>query len=339
MFEQLHNLFPKLETFPTVRTNGKIAVVIRLFPHNDASIGDRDLSVLNIALWSMRSHILGSDFRKFQAKPIFHVKQAFYETASEILLGAGVPSDSIIAFPDDLCATNVPNATHHWKAAAPILDRQLEQFEHVVVLDGDCFSLKPEYAPPLNLLDLSLNTFPSNLFTIFYDWYTPIEIRLKAYIKFWSQPFGLEKFIEIASHWCECAPSQYRDIMLNPDVPKPLANALYINLPMRWLSQNSEFRGFIHDCSADIGNEEIALHIWSLRHFFKTGEKLPKDSLSRHVTAAHDFNSVWRQYRGNDRACFLHALDITGIRPYAKAFLTSIGATPGEIEQLSMTDF
>ena len=92
--------------------------------------------------------------------------------------------------------------------------------------------------------------------------------------------------------------------MLNPDAPKPLANALYINLPMRWLSQNPEFRGFIHDCSADIGNEEIALHIWALRHFFKTGEKLPKDSLSRHVTAAHDFNNIWRQYREEQTRLF-----------------------------------
>ena len=203
------------------------------------------------------------------------------------------------------------------------------------MLDGDCFSLKPEHAPPLNLLDLSLNTFPMDLFTIFYDWYTPSTDRLDSYIKFWSAPLGLEKFIETAAYWCECTPSQYKDIMLNPDAPKPLANALYINLPMRWLSQNPEFRGFIHDCSADIGNEEIALHIWALRYFFKTGEKLPKDSLSRHVTAAHDFNNIWRQYRESKRACFLHALNITGMRPYTKAFLTSIGATSGEINQMS----
>ena len=142
MFDQLHNLFPTFETFPNVTADGKITVLIRLFPRCEHTIDDQDLKVVNIALWSMRSHILNADFAKFKAMPIFHIKQALYPAASEILRSAGVPCDSIISFPDDLCATNIPNATHHWKAAAPILDPQLEKFDHVVVLDGDCFSLK-----------------------------------------------------------------------------------------------------------------------------------------------------------------------------------------------------
>ncbi len=326
MIQEHINLFPSSTDFPVPKYNSEVALLIRLFPINDMKIRSKDLQYLNVALWSMRSHIINTDMAHFNVKPLFHIKACYYDRAAPILTGGGVPEDCLLAFPDDLCSTSLPGAIAQWKATAPILDSQLDTYDHVVVVDADTFSLKSDDNQPLPLIELSLNTFTKTSFTVLYDWYKPFRHKTHEVINWWACPMGLDNFIDKAAHWAGCSRAEYSEIMFNPEISKPLLNGLYINLPMPWLREDKEFRRFIHDCSSAMGHEEIALHIWSLRHYFQTGEQLPIDSLANHVNHAADFTS-YRQSNPKEPR-LLHAVTLEGVEEHAVDFAASIGATP-----------
>ena len=80
MFTPSEFSFPHIAYFPELSFDAKIAIVIRVFPKYDTITAD-DENTLNVAAWSMRSHLLNSDIPKYQAQPVFHVKELFYSRA------------------------------------------------------------------------------------------------------------------------------------------------------------------------------------------------------------------------------------------------------------------
>ena len=241
----------------------------------------------------------------------------------------GIPDECVISYPNDLCHLNTPRRSYHYNAAAPLLDTTLDRFEHIIVLDADTFSLRPPGAPPLPLVDLSLNKYSPHSFTTARAWRAGNTVD-RMWLDFHQNNW--QRFAEQACRWVECSTVEFDSFMRGRDGLKPFFNGSYINLPMGWLREDIEFRNFIHDCSADLGHEEVALAMWALRHYFRTGERIPTHCLFESgIPVAWDFPPLWDKYKTLRKPIFFHARTVEGVTPHIHEFMRALGATDQEI--------
>lgn len=326
--------FPTIRSFPDYPAGDRIGALIRLFPSNAA---DADRRRIQMSLWCMRALLLNTDMTEYGAQPIFHIKEDFAPLALDILLDAGVPDQRIIIFPDDLCHKEPHVRGYNWQAAAPILDTQLDSFEHIIVVDADMFAIMPNGVDAkIPLVETSLHRFSSDGITMSKGWR---RMKNKEVVIMWIQRvFGgdVEAWIQAAANWCDCSPEVVSDIMFSedPEARKPGHNGMYINMPMSYVSREPDFREFIHGCSAEMGHEEVALAIWFLRHFIKTNERLPPDSLEDKICRAEDLPDFWGYYRRGISFLY-HPEPLASLGDRAQEFAKSLGGNSDEVDEFA----
>lgn len=334
--------FPDITDFPRYESpDPELCVLVRLF-----GTGWHHENLVRVALWSMRSHMLNTDMRDRQPTVIFHVESDLYETARPIFERAGVAPENIIVFPSGI----VPSELHSNilpNAAAPFLDAQLERFQRVIVLDADTFSLSGGDTGSINILDISLNELPRDELVILRTWvkWAPDNDEYQ----FWYDNLNLdtggkEEWLELAARYCNTTVDTITGIMY-PEHPRttlrPLHNAAYINIPMPWLIRNPEFREFIREVSGVMGNEEIALAVWSMKQYIETGEMLPSAALQDYLFATQpppfllywDLDAAWDGFTINKDASFVHLYEFHNILDYGRVWLEQIGGSPSEVDE------
>lgn len=326
--------FPTIRNFPDCPAGDRVAVLIRLFPSNTT---EADKRRIQMSLWCMRALLLNTDMTEYEVQPVFHIKENFAPFALPILRDAGVPAQSIIIFPDDLCRKEPHVRENNWQAAAPILDTQLDCFQHIIVVDADMFAIIPNGVDAkIPLVKTSLDCFDSNDITMSYGWR---KMKNKEVVKSWIRVFGgdVEKWIQAAAKWCDCSPEVVSDIMFSedPEALKPGHNGMYINMPMSYLSREPGFREFIRGCSAEMGHEEVALAIWFLRRFIKTDERLPLNSLEDKIYRALDLPEFSRYYNQNIPFLY-HPEPLASLRDKAPEFAQFLGGNPDEVEEFAV---
>ena len=338
----IYAAFPQISNFPTYDdADPKTAVLIRLF-----SDVERTEQMTNMVLWAMRSHILNSDMRIYKPTPIFHVEQSHYERSRHMFEAAGVPESNIIVYPSDLVTTNLKGNLMHY-AASPFLDPQLERFDRVIVVDGDSFSLANADTGWVPLMDISFNKFPQDSIQILRSWeiWQPETDEYQCWYE--RGNLGKERWIELAAQYANTTPDRIMEIMYPPegnDTPRPWHNGAYINIPMDWLKAHREFRDFIREVSGVMGDEEIAMAVWFMKHFVETGERLPETGFQNIVWSppepltclAWDLDVCWENYDGYVKHCLLHLYDFNNITLYGFNWAKAIGASQEEAEQFTI---
>lgn len=327
--------FAPITSFPTVKTNCKVGLLVRLFPYADDLELPQEELVLNLALWSMRSHILNSDIRDYDVQPIFHVKEVFYPRAYKVLHRLGIPDECIISYPNELCSLNTPVRHYYYNAAAPFLDPQLETFEHIIVVDADTFSYQPVSAQSVPLLKLSLEAFPQDTITVGTTWRENADM---SSLWLFYHKNDRDALAVRGAQWAECSIDEFKAIMYEFEAFKPAFDLFYINMPMSYLRSHPDFRQYIHDCSADLGHEEIAFAMWALRHYFRTGEHIPTQALfnppvrpAYRFRIACTFADAWNKYTNlPDKPVFLHGMKMDGVMDDLFDITQALGATNEE---------
>lgn len=325
--------FPTIRHFPDYPASDRIGTLIRLFPSNTA---DADKRRIQMALWCMRALLLNTDITEYGVQPIFHIKENFAPFALPILHESGVPAQRIIIFPDGLCRKEPHVRGYNWQAAAPILDSQLDSYEHIIVMDADMFAIKPNGVDAkIPLVKTSLDRFESNGITMSMGWR---KMKNKEVMKLWIRVFGgdVEKWIQATAKWCDCSSDVVSDIMFSedPKALKPGHNGMYINMPMSYVSREPGFREFIRGCSAEMGHEEVALAIWFLRHFIKTDERLPLNSLEDKIYRAQDLPDFWGYYSRGIPFLY-HPEPLASLKDSAQEFAQSLGGNPDEVDEFA----
>lgn len=281
--------------------------------------------------------MLNSDMSQYQPTIIFHIEEALYKTAQPIFETAAIPDESIIVFPTDLCTTDLnQNALH--KACAPFIDPQLEQFERVIVLDADSFSLGNEKSGLVPLMDVSLNKMSPDQIILLRGWtqWEPVRDEYKNWYDHGG--VGKEGWIQTAANYCHTTPERINDILYPVDAsktPRPFHNGAYISIPMRALRDNPEFRAFIHEVSCTMGNEEIAMAIWAMKHFIKTGKYFPSDNLQDYIFEHGGFHLEWNLDNAwsvfhDGTPCLVHLYGYDTITHYIHDWARAIHASESE---------
>ena len=93
-----------------------------------------------------------------------------------------------------------------------------------------------------------------------------------------------------------------------------------------------------------MGDEEIAMAVWFMKHFAETGERLPETGFQNIVWAppepltclAWDLDVCWENYEGYVKHCLLHLYDFNNITLYGFNWAKAIGASQEEAEQFSI---
>ena len=262
---------------------------------------------------------------------------------------AGIPDHQIIIFPSDLISTELRGYSLH-KAAAPFLDPQLETFDRIIVLDADMFSLANEETGLVPLMDLSLNKMPPDQISLLRGWITWTPPRDEYQFWYDHGSLGKGEWIDRASSYCGVSPERIEETMYPTDPSsalRPFHNGAYINLPMRILSDNPEFRDFISEVSGTMGNEEIALCVWSMKHYFKTGKYFPSYNLQdyflhdngEYFHLSYDLDRArWRMTeRQVPRHSLMHLYEFNGIADYAYDWAKEIHASEAEAQEFADT--
>ena len=192
-------------------------------------------------------------------------------------------------------------------------------------------AVRPEgVTEKIRLVHASLNLFAPNALTMSKGWRLMAN---KELTKLWIRVSGksIDEWVQAVATWCNAPSSTIEDIMLTSDRrrKKPGLNGMYINVPMSCLS--AEMRQFLRDCSAELGHEEVALAVWYLRHFIKTGKRLPRYSLENKVPRALDLPHL-RHYEAQNRAALYHPEPLAALQESAGDFALSLGGEPEEIE-------
>lgn len=335
----IYNAFGQIRNFPIYDdANPKMAVLVRLFTMADyAPISHK---FVYMAIWSMRSHVLNSDMSKFKPTVIFHIESDLFETARPIFEGAGIPSQNIIVYPSDMFDTPLEGVALH-KAASPFVDPQLEQFDRVIVLDADSFSLGNTKTGVVPLMDVSLNKLRPDTISLLRGW-TKWEPERDEYKNWYDHGgVGKEGWIERAANYCNCRPETIERLMYPTSpatTPRPFHNGAYINIPMGALKHNPEFRQFIYEVSCQMGNEEIAMAIWAMKHYLETGRHFPDDNLQDYIFEYADFqlywslDSGWRELQQNGVASLVHLYGFNDISDYVYEWAQSMHASDDEVQ-------
>ena len=336
----IYSAFPQIASFPVYdRPNRRVAVLVRLFSYGD---DQGSAKYVRTALWSMRSHMLNSDMRDYQPTVVFHVESAF-ATARDILTAAGVPQENIIIYPTGLLKPQRRGHALH-KAIAPLVDTQLDEFERVIVLDADSFSLSNEASGVVPLMDMSLNEMPTGEIALLRGWetYDPSDA---TYINWYDFVGSDEKFYRKAASYCDTTPAVIKRLCF-PDTPlqtpHPAHNGAYINFETGLLRGNSKLREFIHDVSADMGNEEIAFAVWAMKRHIETGKYFPTATVEAYARSHASFHLQWelsnaRQSVRNEIPALLHLYGYHDITNYAFDFANEVHASAEEAHMFQDT--
>ncbi len=335
----IYMAFPEIRDFPVyTNPNPNLAVLVRLFTMADYPPISHKF--VYMAIWSMRSHMLNSDMKDYEPSIVFHIEDVLYETAKPIFDTAGIPAECIITFPTDLVTTSLTqNALH--KAVAPFVDSQLEKFERIIVFDADSFSLANERSGAVPLMDISLNYCAPDTITLLRSW-TKWDPERDEYTNWYDHGgIGKTRWLERTAAYCNTTPDHIERILypLHPTVtPRPFHNGAYINFTTRLLKDNPELRQFIHKVSGEMGNEEIAMAIWAIRHFIRTGNHYPKGSLQDYMlehdrfTLYWNLDTAWKELsKGNPTLVHLYGFD--QISDYVYDWAKSICASEAESKQ------
>lgn len=329
--------FPQITSFPVYdRPDNRVAVLVRLFSHGD---DQKSAKYVRTALWSMRSHMLNSDMRVVKPTVVFHVESAFADTAKPILTAAGVPSDNVIIYPTELLKPQLRrNALH--KAVAPLVDRQLDEFERVLVLDADTVSLSGKESNRLvPLMNMSFNDMPADEITLLRGWRKG-EVTKHAYGNWFHFAGGEEEFYRLAASHCDTTPAVIKQLCFpeNPArTPHLKHNGSYINFTSSLLREHPTLREFIHDVSAAMGNEEIAFVVWAMKEYIETGRYLPSATVEDYAHSHPTFDLHWgldggRAHAKRGISGFVHLYSFSGILDYAFDFAKEVHATDEEAE-------
>ncbi len=338
----LREKFPPISDFPVYETDGaEVAVVSRLFLPVDQK---KWRSWFNLALWSMRSHILNSDMQEYKTKYFFHVASSQLTYYDEPFKESGVPRDAILVYPDNIIKT-VPGFALSY-AASPFLDTRLDQFEYIIVMDADMLSLRSKSLEPFPLILMSLNDFPPDEIGLERSWVAEDD-KEKCYkwLDCWYQNSPLDKsdWISHAAKYLSMTPEAFENLLYSADWGgwKGYAGhcGAYIRIPTSIYRQHPDLRSFIYEVSGDLGNEEMALGIWYIRHFLETGEFLPGTDFP---TVCNERNNrvFWDSVRcrdSSDTPRQYHIFDYPNIDDYIYELSEQLGASDSERDELSET--
>lgn len=338
---EIQTIFPQVHDFPTpADTNRDLAVLVRLF--TVADYPPLSHCFVHMAIWSMRSHLLNSDMCTYNPSIVFHIEDELFDTAKPIFEAAGIPEQCIIVFPSDLCRTNLPRNAFH-KAASPFLDETLERFERVIVFDADSFSVANENSGLVPLMDVSLNHLAPDQIVLLRGW-TDWNPTRDEYDNWYDHGgVGKQGWIETAAKYCGTTPKHIEGIMYpeNPKLtPRPFHNGAYINLPTGVLRYNPEFRDFIREVSGTMGNEEIALAVWAMKHYVETGNRFPTEVLQDYVfdskvfTLEWDLDAAWTKCNAGSPS-LVHLYLFTHIQEYVTDWARAIHASREESNELT----
>ena len=328
----ISSAFPQIASFPVYdRPDKRVAVLVRLFTHGDNRASAK---YVHMALWGMRSHMLNSDMRDYQPTVVFHVDSAFNDWVQPILTAAGVPRENVIVYPSEMLKPQRLGHIYH-KAVAPLVDTQLDQFERVIILDADTFSLSNEASGPVPLMDMSLNAMPADEIMLLRGWVTG-EVSKRPYSGWFHHVGGAEEFYQKAASYCNTTVATIKHICFpeNPlQTPHVEFNGAYINIPISIL--NPELREFIHDVSADMGNEEIALVVWAMKEYIETGKYLPSVTMEGYAHSHPAFDVSWsfdfaRAQVKRGIPVWAHCNEYNHILDYAFDFAKEVHATDEE---------
>ena len=200
----IHNALPQVHNFPIYADpDPSVAVLVRLFAtKNDYPALSHKF--IHLALWSMRWHMLNTDMCDYKPTVIFHIEDRLYRHSEHIFDQAGIPSDNIIVFPNDLFLPPKSTTAQH-KAVGPLIDPQLERFDRVIVIDADVFSVAIDGCL-IPLMDISLNKLTPNE-TVWLRAWTKREPKQDEY-RCWYDARGLGKdgFIKHVAQYCDTTP-------------------------------------------------------------------------------------------------------------------------------------
>ena len=340
----LREAFPPISNFPSCEnTNSKIAVICRLFLPQDQV---KWRNWLNLALWSTRSHILNSDMRDHNAKFFFHVSASHFEYSKEVFKESGVQRDSILVYPDNLvkAAPGFPLSY----AAAPLLDTRLDKFEYIVVMDADMFSLRSKSLAPFPLISTSIDNFPPDEIGLERSWTSYNKEHLISwYDNTWiaQSPYDKIGWIRRVAEYCSITPEALEDYMYSGYWGNWRGYVghcgAYIRIPVSMYKRYPEFRSFMREVSGDLGNEEMALGVWYIRHFLETGERFPSTDFPIECNKRNSpifWDSVkCRDVFENDMPCQLHLFNYDNIADYIYELSEQFGASNSERDELSET--
>ena len=334
----VEGMFPMLTDFPIYENpDPKVAVLMRLFTQgNWAPLAQ---SFIPMILWSMRSLIVNSDAKVYKPTPIFHCDQRLWDMGKEVFQEAGVPEDYVIVYDPDIVPTSLDNAIMHL-AAAPLLDRQLERFERVIVLDGDLFALANQNTGLLPVMDISLNTMPDNDISLLRSWtvWDPTRDEYKNWYDHGQR--DKEGFLKQSAKYCNSTPEIIENIMYPDDLksnPRPFHNGAYINIPMGWLRENFEFREFVREASGIMGNEEIAFAVWGMKRYLENGIRWPENNLqdfsldTELFRLSWDLDESWEAFNAG-HPVWTHFYSYDNLLSYATQWAKAIGASDTEAE-------
>ena len=336
----ISHAFPQVHDYPMyAEPDPNVAVLVRLFAMND-DLPELSHKFIHLGLWSMRSHMLNTDMCEYKPSVIFHIEDRLYQVSKHVFDEAGVPTDNIIVFPDDLCLPSKSGAAQY-KAVAPLIDPQLERFDRVIVIDADVFSVADD-ACLIPLMDISLNKLPPDE-TVWLRTWTKWEPQKDEY-KYWHDASGLGKdgFIERAAKYCNTTPGIINGIfypMNGKTQPRPFHNGAYINTPTRILLDNPEFREILWEVSGTLGNEEIAIAIWAIRYYLKTGKLFPRCSFQDYIYKEDPLrfrmdwalHTAWETYEKHAMPSLVHLYGFNNITEYIHRWARSIRASDEEI--------
>ena len=99
--------------------------------HDDKAFNE---GLVNLAFWTMQSHILNSDYTDFLPRIVFHIEAALCNATKRLCDHAVVPADSIMTFDETVFSFDRLPPSPSYKALAPFLDPELERFRRVVIV-------------------------------------------------------------------------------------------------------------------------------------------------------------------------------------------------------------
>lgn len=338
----IFSVFPPVSDFPRYsEADSNLAVLVRLFRVEHTSHDKR--RYVNMALWSMRSHMLNSDMRDYMPTVVFHVEDKLYDSTKHFFGEAGVPDENIVVFSSSLLPDSPRGFSLH-KACAPMVDPQIiDRFERVIVLDADLFSISNEATGLLPLLRVSIDEMPPDQICLLRSW-TNRDIAEHVY-RFWFQHCERDEteWMNTAAAYCNTTTDKVREVMFPSDLDawRPFHNGAYINFHTRLFKDSPKFQRFVYKVSCDMGNEEMALAVWAIKQFIEKGSYFPpvNASLLDYVTErapetfciSYDLDGAWGQL-SHGVSSLTHLYGFNKIESYIDGFLTCVHASESERE-------
>ena len=308
------------------------ALLVRLFYiHDDKAFNE---GLVNLAFWTMQSHILNSDYTDFLPRIVFHIEAALCNATKRLCDNAVVPADSIMTFDETLFSFDRLPPSPSYKALAPFLDPALERFRRVVIVDLDTLSLWEGPGPKLPLMDISLNRMPGSEIADLQSWTTRLQDAI-TYSAWWGNcGFTGDEWVAKIADVCGYPVEQVRSV-LYPSAPEttpwPFTSGAHFNILTALLI--ADFRSFMKSATVELALKEVAYTAWMVRNFLDNDERVPTKPFDSYQDEhpnwplMYNADTAW-ELRENERTpSFGHLHGFPGLDTYAYDLLRAIGWT------------